>query len=258
MKWPKSITLVRHGQSAYNELKAEKQKSRIYADFVFEFERRPSSGHAEMLAATVRDRFALNVSDYETPLTDFGHSQALQTGEGLRATSSLPDVIFVSPYLRTRQTLEGMMEGWPELRGVKVIPDDRIREKEHGLSHLYNDWRVFHVFHPEQRELFKLMGPYWYQFPQGESTSNVRDRTRSITSTFIREYQGANVLVVTHHLTILSIRANYERLTPEQFLELDEKQKPRNCGVTTYLGDPNQGSDGKLVLTDYNRCFWEN
>jgi IS5 family transposase len=61
---------------------------------------------------------------------------------------------------------------------------------------------------------------------------------------------------VTHHLTILSFRANYERLSPEEFIRLDEHEKPVNCGITVYRGDPNQGKDGKLVLQIYNKKFY--
>ena len=34
---------------------------------------------------------------------------------------------------------------------VKIIEDERIREQEHGLSSIYNDWRVFFTLHPEQK-----------------------------------------------------------------------------------------------------------
>ena len=121
---------------------------------------------------------------------------------------------------------------------------------------LYNDWRVFNVFHPEQGALRTLLGPYWYQYPQGESVSQVRDRVRSILATVIREHSGKNVMMVTHHLTILSIRATLERLTHEQFMELDTNEKPVNCGVTHYRGDPDAGSNGKLVLDFYNRKLY--
>jgi hypothetical protein len=50
----------------------------------------------------------------------------------------------------------------------------------------------------------------------------------------------------------LSFRANYERLPPEEFLRIDEEEKPLNCGVTLYQGDPKAGSNGRLVLDQYN------
>ena len=167
----------------------------------------------------------------------------------------LPDIVLVSPYMRTQQTYTEITVAWPALLSVPVIYDDRIREQEHGLSLLYNDWRVFHVFHPEQKKLYDLMGPYWYQYPQGESVPQVRDRIRSMTNTLIREYAGAHVLIITHHLTILSFRANFERLSAEHFLRLDKREKPINGGLTRYRGNPNRGTDGKLELEYYNRSL---
>jgi len=257
MKWPKSITLVRHGQSEYNKLRLKKEKDERYQLFKKAFEENPHSPECLKLAEEMLKKFALNVSDYETGLTSHGRQQAQMTGRNIKFSIPTPDIVIVSPYLRTHKTFELMCDSWPELAQRKPIPDDRVREQEHGLSLLYNDWRLFEVFHPEQHALRNLLGPYWYQFPQGESVSQVRDRIRSFTSTLIREYAGKDVMVITHHLTILSFRANFERLSPEEFIRLDEEEKPKNCGVTIYKCNPDIGSGGKLEIDCYNSCFWD-
>jgi broad specificity phosphatase PhoE len=257
MKWPVHLTLIRHGQSAYNELRIKKEKDPLYQEFLQLFKEDHSSPRARESAEAIQAKYALGVSDYNTPLTTEGIAQAHTTGIRLGATShQKPHTIFVSPYRRTQQTLLHLVRGWPALKDVDVVVDDRIREQEHGLSLLYNDWRVFHVMHPEQRKLHKLQGPYWYQYPQGESVSQVRDRSRSFASMLIRECAGKRVLVVTHHLTILSIRANLERLSAEEFMDLDEHQKPVNCGVTSYIGCANKGRSGRLELESYNFKYY--
>ncbi len=257
MKWPNTLTLVRHGQSEYNVLRAKKDADPLYQEFKKMFRRNHTSSQTRHLAEQVRHKFALGVSDYETLLTKEGRRQALATGRELKKHIRTPEVVFISPYLRTRNTFDEMTVGWPELMGAKIVYDDRIREQEHGLSLLYNDWRVFETLHPEQKELHELLGPYWYQYPQGESVSEVRDRIRLFTDMLVREYAEKEVLLITHHLTILSIRANLERLSPEEFVGIDENEKPLNCGVTTYTGDPTAGTNGKLILDQYNRCFWK-
>lgn len=256
MKWPIELTLVRHGLSKYNELKKKKEKSELYRRFKAEYERDFESRECRALAQMVEGEFALGLGDYETPLTPEGDWQALATGRELRSSIEKPDIVFVSPYLRTRQTFGHLAETWPSLKGARVFFDDRIREQEHGLALLYNDWRVFNVMHPEQKRLRDLQGPYWYQFPQGESVSHVRDRARSVASTLVRECAGLRVMLITHHLTILSFRANFERLTPEQFVQLDDFEKPVNCGVTVYRGNPGVGKNGKLELKLYNRKLY--
>jgi len=259
MKWPSSITLVRHGESQYNELRRRKDADPRYQLFKREFEKNNRSDECRQLAEEIRKEFFLGVSDYNTALTARGRSQSENTAYRMRMSvfPPVPDVAIVSPYLRTRETFEAMQEAWPTLASLKPIYDDRVREQEHGLSLLYNDWRVFQAMHPEQKDLRDLMGPYWYQYPNGESVPMVRDRLRLVTDTLIREYSGANVMIVSHHLTKLSFRANFERLSPEEFIRLDVEEKPINCGVTFYRGDPNAGKDGKLKLEFYNRCFWK-
>jgi broad specificity phosphatase PhoE len=259
MKWPSSITFIRHGKSTYNELRDRKDRDPDYQQFKRLYNMDVPPPETLRLAKLMQERYALNVGDYETPLTKEGILQAERTGHALGRKPQhfpTPDVIFHSPYVRTKETLDCMAHEWKSLRNVPKIPDDRIREQEHGLALLYNDWRIFHVNHPEQKALRELVGPYWYQFPQGESVSQVRARARSFTSMLIRECAGMNVLVITHHLTILSFRANYERFTPEAFMRLDEREKPVNCGVTVYRCDPDQGKDGKLILDAYNQKFY--
>ena len=257
MKWPASVTFIRHGESRYNVLRELKRHDPNHIAFLAEYERDYRSARARELATLIRARYALDCSDALTPLTPRGHEQALATGRRLHEIIPTPDVIFFSPYLRAVQTDEGVTNGWPDLRRVPHVEDDRIREQGHGLALLYSDWRVYHVFHPEQRELRDLLGPYWYQFPQGESVPQVRDRGRDFLGMLSREYAGQHVLVHTHHLTILSTRANLERLPPDEFVRLDEEEKPINCGVTHYVGQPNLGKNGKLVLQIYNERLYD-
>lgn len=256
MKWPRSITIIRHGQSIYNELLQKKKLDPEYEEFRKEYERGPSK-KLRAMARAMRKKYALNASDYKTPLSKNGRRQASVTGSKLLNVGiPTPDVLLVSPYLRAKETLEAMIDGGFFSRCDEGIIEDRIREQEHGLALLYSDWRVFQSLHPEQRELNELMGPYWYQYPQGESVSMVRERIRSFTNTLIREYANEHVMLITHHLTILSIRANFERLTPEEFIRLDNEEKPVNCGVTMYQGNPHVGSNGGLELLFYNKKLY--
>jgi probable phosphoglycerate mutase len=253
MKWPASITMVRHGESAYNALRTTKSGDKEYQKFLTCYGTDPTSSITHELAEKMWRKYGLKMSDYSTPLSEKGYDQAYKTGRALSSdVECIPDVVLVSPYLRTQQTWAAMQEGGFKANGARIIIEDRIREQEHGLSTIYSDWRIFHVMHPEQKLLREQMGPYWYQYPQGESVSMVRDRMRDVTTMMIREFSSLHVLLITHHLTILSVRANYERLSPEQFIHLDDHEKPVNCGVTRYVGDPRQGSEGRLILKEYN------
>lgn len=253
MKWPNEVVLIRHGQSAYNILRSQKSRDPTYYEFVQAYKKDFQSLEAKKLAGIIWKKYRLSMGDAETPLTARGIEQAHRLGINLKTQITTPDIIFVSPYLRTMETLTHIMGGWPELSFSPLQIEKRIREQEHGLSLLYNDWRVFHVFHPEQKALYDLLGPYWYRYPQGESVADTEDRNRMMIDKMIRDYPEKNVLFITHHLTILSFRSLMERLTPKQFIELDEKEKPINCGVTIYKGNPMIGEDGKLELVCYNK-----
>lgn len=257
MKWPIRFTLIRHDTSAYNLLAPAKQADRDYQLFLAEWEKNPESSLTREHAMHVWRKYRLAVGDAKTPLADPDGRQAYETGVGLaKQRDTLPDVVFVSPYDRTLATYEHLCRGWPGLSSVKMVKEDRIREQEHGLATIYNDWRVFQALNPEQRMLRAHDGPYWYRYPQGESVPDVRDRNRSFLDTLIRDYHGTDVLVVTHHLNILATMANLQRWDADEFIRFDETQKPINCGVTVFNGDPNYGSDGKLFLGVYNEKLY--
>lgn len=252
MKWPSSLTLIRHDESAFNALKKLKEKDALYRKFRAAFESDPRSEFTKTLAFQVKEKFSLKFSDSKTPLArGAGHQAEIMAGK-LKNVINLPDIIFVSPYERTLRTLENMAKGWPELNKIKTVEEGRIREQEHGLALIYNDWRVMQALHPEQLELYGAEGEYYYRYPQGESVEDVRERGRSWLNTLTREFAEKEVLGVTHHLTILATRANLERLGAEEFLDLDAHNKPINCGVTIYRGSPEQGKDGRLMLDRYN------
>lgn len=264
MKWPTSLTFIRHGESAYNYLKISKRQNPEYEKFCDLFDKEfkdaqdgnwPSE-ELKSLARKIWQGMRLDVSDYNTPLTENGISQAQATGRELKNLISLPDVIYVSTYLRTRQTFDEIKKNWPELGNIKTTYEERIREQEHGMGTVFNDWRIYYVFNPLQGLLFKLEGDYEYRFLNGENKADVRDRARSFLATLTRENANQNVLVISHHLTLLCFRANLERWDREKFIETDETEKPINCGVTIYKGHPDKGQNGKFLLETYNQKLY--
>lgn len=259
-KWPEYLMLIRHDVSAFNELRLKKLEDSEYKKFILEFGKNPESAITRKLAQSLSERFRFDVGDAATPLADKEGKRAYQVGLALRAQFSKkrerPEVVFVSPYDRARATLEHIMNGWPELRGVPLFEEERIREQEHGYALLYNDKRIFLALHPDQRRLYKIEGPYWYRYPQGENIPDIRERNRSWNKTLTREYSGNRVLAVSHHVHILSYMANLGRWDAERFIHQDQKFKPINCGVTLLRGNPKVGKRGRLELDFYNEKLY--
>lgn len=253
MKWPNYLVLLRHARSKFNELKETLEKDRLWPAFVEQYKCDFQSSATKLLAKKLLEKYKNPYNDRKTPLTEYGRTvQAIKTGAYLKTQIDLPDVILVSPYLRCLETLEGLKDGWSDLKNVKTYQEERLVERSVGIRQLYTHWRLFHVFHPEQKELYDLEGYYDYQYPQGDNMRDVNLRMKSMFDTITREFSDQNVLCVGHGVTIMGFRTAQERLTEEEFLEIDHKNPPKNCSITIYRGDPKQGKDGRLVLECYN------
>lgn len=308
-EWPNSITLVRHGESRYNASAFEQLEG--FSEFMAQYKEEsalltpqvlarggfPSPTLREMASSLMLKAPPLKSNDFDTQLTQKGWDQAVKTSERLSGRIALPKAVYVSPYVRTRQTHDGFTQGWPELKTVRVYEDDRIREQEHGVRGVYPHPAIYAVFRPEYALLHKLSTSYEYKHEGGESLLNVRERLRSFIVTLIREHGGTpetlrdvfidkllssiigstarkamdtlnitpdtlpeDVMIITHHLTILAMRANIERWNRQRFLWENAHNRPVNCGVTIYRGTENdqsstrQGKHGRLVLNpaEYN------
>ncbi len=253
IKWPRQVDLVRHAQSTYNLSKDFQNSQPLYKAFLAEYSKDSHGKHARQLAEQLVSEYAEIASDTTTGITEEGKVDIIRTGTYMAEHHALPDVIYVSPYDRTKQTLQVLLKAWPELHKVRIIEEERIREKEFGLRLLYGDHKIFYCLHPDQKRLYDIQGRYWYRQPQGENIADMRLRLRSWTNTLTRDYAGKRVLAVTHHLTILAFRANIERLTAEQFIQLDKTAQPGNASLTTYKGEmqPKTGRE-RLRLVRYD------
>lgn len=253
LKWPRQLDLVRHAQSDYNRIKDSQINQPLYKAFLEEYGKSPHSSAAVELAEQLVAEYAPLANDPQTPITEEGMAEALATGRYMAKHHDVPDVIFVSPYLRTKQTLSQLIKAWPELSSVRIIEEERIREKEFGLRLLYSDHKIFYCLHPDQNRLYQVQGRYWYRQPQGENIPDMRLRLRSWSNSLTRDYAGKRVLAVTHHLTILAFRANQERLSADQFIQLDKTAQPGNASITTYRGQIHQASgQQRLRLVNYD------
>lgn len=160
---PGRIILLRHGESEGN------------LDRTL-FERKPDHAHA---------------------LTARGRAQARAAGRRLRQMLGDEGVwVYVSPYLRTRQTLAELDLG-TRVRFVHEEP--RLREQ---------DWGNFQDREQMARETAERdrYGHFWYRFTHGESGGDVYDRVSTFLETlhrdFANEHYPPNTLIVTHGLTM--------------------------------------------------------
>jgi broad specificity phosphatase PhoE len=147
--------------------------------------------------------------DHKVGLTAEGHQQAHQAGEKLRELLRNDDNLhfFISPYRRTRETTEGILDGLCSNRPVpspfarshiKVYEEPRLREQDFGN------------FQPGTDEVERLWreradyGHFFYRIPNGESGADVYDRITSFNGSLWRRFSEDDMssvaVLVTHGL----------------------------------------------------------
>jgi len=159
------------------------------------------------------------VPDHALHLTAEGRRQAIDAGVRLRSIVNDESVKFiVSPYVRTRETLNGILHAWDqsEWQSGWVREDVRIREQEYGN---YDS--------PEIKKLHSLkkdFGPFYYRFPEGESIADCYDRASLFVESLYRTWNdnlANNHVIVGHGMMILVTLSRLLRVPSDEFVDLD-------------------------------------
>ena len=182
---PKRIILVRHGNSEANN-------------------------NYEILKHT---------PDNKVTLSKKGEEQAREAGKRLKKLLGNESIQFyVSPYKRTRQTYEFILESLKDNLSNCIISSS-IREQEYG--NLQSDME-------KQFEEQKHVGEYFYRFKDGESGADVYSRTSIFLQYLFRRilsidyHAWDNVVIVSHALTIKVFMMNFLNLSVKEFDNLKE------------------------------------
>ena len=223
--WPAELLLIRHGESAGNVAR----------------ERALESGSAII---------DLDLRDCDVPLSELGQQQAAALGRWAARNDVRPDVVFASPYIRAQETalLALRAAQWPDIR---ILLDERLREKEFGILDRLTRAGIEQKY-PDQAEMRRVVGKFYYRPPGGESWTDVILRLRNFTDTLLHQHDGKRVAIVSHQVIVLCFRYIVEHLTESQILTIDREGDVANCSVTTYRFDPGEGEKGDLRLVSYN------
>jgi broad specificity phosphatase PhoE len=157
-------------------------------------------------------------------ITPDGHDQAYKAGGRLGANFINNSLIYCSPYTRTRQTLEGILDGSLGVgsRKPKIYEDPSLREMDFG----YED--------PEaQKPVRNKEGYFWYRYNGGESPADCYDRADAFIASMWRQYDRKpqeNILIVTHGIMVRCLVMRFLHLTVEQWTAIDN---PENCDIVT-------------------------
>ncbi len=226
--WPDRLWIVRHGESAGNVARDAAQAARL-------------------------PRIDIGHRDVDVPLSTLGTTQSDALGRWFAAmpANARPDVLLVSPYLRARQTADGIIgAGGLAPEASRPIADERLREKEFGILDRLTRYGIEEE-HPQQAELRKIMGKFYHRPPGGESWCDVILRLRSALDTISLHHSGRRVLVVGHQVVVLCMRYLLDGMDEDAILAVDRQGDVANCSVTEYAYDPQENPDG-MVLQRFN------
>uniref|UniRef100_A0A7S1XZL4 Uncharacterized protein n=1 Tax=Phaeomonas parva TaxID=124430 RepID=A0A7S1XZL4_9STRA len=154
-------------------------------------------------AGNVDPQAYVNTPDWKIPLTKKGWKDARLAGQQIKEiVGDSPIYIYTSPYLRTKQTLAGMVGAWDTNEIVGVREEPRLTEQQFG-----NFQNVTNV--KESREQRTRFGRFYFRFPEGESGLDVYNRVTSFIATLFRDFsnkdiarEDLDVIIVTHGLTL--------------------------------------------------------
>lgn len=213
MRSPELLVLVRHAESERNVAK----KGNVF--FTDDEQRRALR----------------SVADHRVPLTELGHRQAEATGRELQARYGRFDAVYHSGYLRTRQTLEGILTAWPEAQRAALAPthDLFLRERDTGFGWDMTTAEAEAAF-PYLQEYWRTVGPFFARPPGGESVAQVCERVRLFLDRVERDHGGERVLVVTHGVTLRAFRYLLEGWDYDQMERNLRDHAPRNASFTAY------------------------
>lgn len=144
--------------------------------------------------------------------------QAQQAGVQLKQLLKENDSIlfYTSPYKRTRQTLDGLVDGIKDT-GVsyKIHEEPRMREQDFG--NFQSSAEEMEVIWKERAHY----GHFFYRIPHGESAADVYDRCAGFNETLFRQFQSEKfpsvLVLVTHGIWARVFLMKWFRWTYEEF-----------------------------------------
>jgi broad specificity phosphatase PhoE len=213
--WPRTLWIVRHGQSAGNVARDAAEAAGLH---VIDIPHR----------------------DIDTPLSELGEQQAVALGHwfGELPPARRPEVVLCSPYVRARDTARLLMDAAGfSTRTVRLRADERLREKEFGILDRLTVAGIRQKY-PELSEQRAHVGKFYFRPPGGESWCDVILRLRSLVEMVAREHGSQRVLVVAHQVTVNCLRYLLENMDEQGILDIDRQADVPNCGVTSYEYDP--------------------
>ncbi|KRC63697.1 phosphoglycerate mutase [Aeromicrobium sp. Root236] len=169
--------------------------------------------------------------DADVPLSDTGEKQAEAVAGWLEALpdDERPDVVVVSPYVRTKQTAEIALKGLD----IPTVRDERLRDRELGVLDLHTVHGIQSKF-PEESKRRQRLGKFYYRPPGGESWADVLLRIRSLLRDVAEDHPEQRVLFFAHDAVVSLFRYVLEGLDEEELMSSAKESPIANCSISSW------------------------
>ncbi len=218
--------------------------------------------HGESLG-NLDERAYRQFGDHNVPLTQWGHRQAAEAGlviaaylAALTGHEALRLRIWYSPFLRTRQSKDALLEALPVECVGEVREDYLLREQDFGLfTEIYDHAERRQKF-PDEFEKWARMrsnsGKFYARPPDGESRADVAQRMRLFLQTIMDEARDGhdNVVIVGHGVTNRAFEMNVFQHPVDWF---ERSANPGNADITLIEGTRGTGYTSTLLHQSNDR-----
>ena len=184
------------------------------------------------------------VPDHLISLTEDGVREAREAGERIRSLIGDSSFgIFTSPYRRTLQTKDAMLEGGGLVPNFDY-QDPSLREQEYG--NMPSDEKS-----EMSRGLREQIGRFFFRFPDGESCADVYDRMaifmQSLFRMFNKNLCPENLVIVSHGTAIKCFLTRWYHWPIDKF---DKMGLLPNCHISVMTHVEASRNDPQYVLTE--------
>ncbi|MGN8155099.1 histidine phosphatase family protein [Agrobacterium sp. 22094] len=195
--------------------------------------------------------------DHNVPLTQWGYRQAREAGSVIAAyLAGLAEPgletlrIWYSPFMRTRQSKDALLDALPVESVGKVREDYLLREQDFGLfTEIYDHAERKQKFPDEFEKWARLRsnsGKFYARPPDGESRADVAQRMRLFLQTIMHEARHGhdNVVIVGHGVTNRAFEMSFFQHPVVWF---ERSVNPGNSDVTLIEGTRETGYASRLL-----------
>ncbi|MFA6797573.1 MAG: class I tRNA ligase family protein [Candidatus Paceibacterota bacterium] len=149
-------------------------------------------------------------------LTDSGKEQAIVAGEELKKDKI--DIIYCSPFLRTKETAEIIADtiGYSK---DKIVYDDRLHEIYVGVLDGKPDAEYQNFFNDRIEK-------FWKTPEGGENYTTVKNRMTDFLYEIDSKNEGKNILIVSHNTPIWLMYGGMKGMTQKEIMAIREQGKP--------------------------------